>query len=139
MDARELRIKNIIGWRLGTGQLITGMVHAIEPDRIAISEKITTIFESGEPATGQSFMLLSGIEPIELTEEWLKRLGFKRKNNAWELAVGGTDFSLWNPPGDLEIRLNDTILCPKTEYVHQLQNLYFALTNSELTLKETVI
>jgi capsid portal protein len=73
-------------------------------------------------------------EAIPLTEEWLKRFGFKRQNNAWN-GPHKNDFSLWNPPGEYGISLNDTIMCPVIEYVHQLQNLYFALTGEELTLK----
>jgi hypothetical protein len=37
------------------------------------------------------------------------------------------------------LRRNSICVERSIEYVHQLQNLYFALTGSELTLKETVI
>ena len=60
-----------------------------------------------------------GWQPIPLSEEWVKRFGLNQSN-----LVGGiyTD-------GDLYI----TVDMPK--YVHQLQNLYFALTGEELTIK----
>ena len=59
------------------------------------------------------------LQPIPLTAEWVKRFGLNQSN-----LVGGiyTD-------GDLYI----TVDMPK--YVHQLQNLYFALTGEELTIK----
>jgi hypothetical protein len=85
--------------------------------------------------------------PIPLTEEWLLKFGFKEGNltysEAYSLSVRDTDFYLrpcyrggyyWgfnleNKP-DCEI-----VDCLNIEYVHQLQNLYFALTGNELTLK----
>lgn len=75
-------------------------------------------------------------QPIPLTEEWLTRFGFSLGDDGWysicmpsgiflaieedmyEVTVGqGADFS------HTLIELN---------YVHQLQNLYFALTGEEL-------
>ncbi len=55
-------------------------------------------------------------KPIPLTEEWLVK--FEQK-----------DLDLFI----LEIEVNWNI---KIKYVHQLQNLYFALTGEELTIKE---
>lgn len=74
-------------------------------------------------------------KPIPLTEEWLLKFGFeiqgKRISKDW--------FFLWYD--------NDKIVFALAEmkeavgayliikYVHQLQNLYFVLTNEELTWK----
>jgi hypothetical protein len=77
---------------------------------------------------------ISNLSPIPLTEEWLLKFGFKRLNNAWN-GPHRNDFSIWNPIGNPEFILNDTVLNPRTEYVHQLQNLYFALTGEELEIK----
>lgn len=57
-------------------------------------------------------------EPIPITEEWL--LKFKFDNNHW-----ATKWILHDMPTPTGIH-----------FVHQLQNLYFALTNEELTLKQ---
>ena len=75
------------------------------------------------------------IEPIPLTSEWLLKFGFKRMNNAY-VSPHKNDFSLWNPKGEEEITFNDTVMCPRIDYVHQLQNLYYALTGEELTIQE---
>ena len=91
-------------------------------------------------------------KPIPLTEEWLLKFGFeivhvKNKhyiindpngykdshkisilqtlNNQWYIAFSD------NLGG-----YKDYIPTTKIKYVHQLQNLYFALTNEELTIKE---
>jgi len=81
---------------------------------------------------------ISESSPILLTEEWFFKFGFKRLNYA--LVGPATDsylhpeVSIWNPPGDEEFRLNDTVHCPIIVFVHQLQNLYFALTGQELKI-----
>jgi hypothetical protein len=83
-----------------------------------------------------------GFEPIPLTEEWLLKFGFeinrqtKEENNVWrcyseegffEVEQIGTSFFL------------DDNHCygTKIDYVHQLQNLFFALVKEELQFKET--
>lgn len=70
--------------------------------------KIDNVFE---------WVYLKNCEPILLTEEWLLR--FRFDNNHW-----ATKWILTKIPIPTGI-----------EYVHQLQNLYFALTGEELTLK----
>lgn len=70
-------------------------------------------------------------EPIHLTEEWLLKFGF-RSNNGYPLKLlcgyikirNGVWFFKYNK---LDIEL---------QYVHQLQNLYFALTGNELTIEK---
>jgi hypothetical protein len=75
-------------------------------------------------------------EPIPLTEEWLLRFGFeKNDNNQFILMEGSVDILFnkdlngWTCDG-INFSIN------MTEHVHQLQNLYFALTGEELKLKE---
>jgi hypothetical protein len=80
---------------------------------------------------------ISKVEPIPLTEEWLVRLGF---------TVGtpySNDRGFFSPckyyffEGDIEFLLfvsgGRPINNIELEHVHQLQNLYFALTGEELT------
>lgn len=73
------------------------------------------------------------IKPIELTEEWLIKFGFYKKNGYGFINItmkGGLYNSLNN---DCYI-YNYYGLQLNCKYVHQLQNLYFALTGSELTV-----
>lgn len=139
ITSKELRIGNIIGWRTGFGQLVTGPVFQIEPDKIAISQS-TPIDDN---ASGQSFMKLEGVEPIPLTPEWLERLGFEKKDSVYEKKgfntiadYGGQFISLYDGGAQLEFGYyNNQIDC---SFVHRLQNLYFVIMGEELTLKETV-
>lgn len=70
------------------------------------------------------------IKPIKLTEEWLIKFGF-------EVALNG----LWDVTENYSMRLEmdnyvrcstEPISLIEIKYVHQLQNLYFALTGKEL-------
>lgn len=73
-------------------------------------------------------------ESIPLTEQWLKDFGFKQigKYEPWKLNSKGFN---------IEFDMNGSIVGCYLEkvgidilYVHQLQNLYFALIRKELTL-----
>ena len=86
-------------------------------------------------------------QPIPLTEEWLLKLGFNKDyKNGWigidvESESGMTiDFVLAEPLNMGEWQkyyafVYDSYRFTKLEYVHELQNLYFALTNEELTIQ----
>lgn len=79
------------------------------------------------------------IKPIELTEEWLLKFGFDQTTpDKWFALNICNDwtFLFWNN-NVLELSVNrHGVVLSKIEYVHQLQNLYFALTGEELTVKE---
>lgn len=70
------------------------------------------------------------LQPIPLTEEWLVKFGWE-KSGEWfymdyyEMNLNG----IFNP-SDAHYTIHNDI-----KYVHQLQNLYFALTGEELKIK----
>ena len=76
------------------------------------------------------------MKPIKLNDWWLNSFGFKKINTTWYkdeyfaiteiimLTYSEKKFGI--PSEDLFIR--DVVI----QYVHQLQNLYFALTGEEL-------
>jgi hypothetical protein len=75
------------------------------------------------------------IDPIALNTNWLLKLGFEYNDNIGLYQNGGFD-----------VDIEDDVYChfymndygdwyKDIEYVHQLQNLYFALTGEELTVK----
>ena len=80
-------------------------------------------------------------KPIPLTEEWLLKFGFKKQ---LDKSFAKNDFSIF-----LDKRFKTNLFLQenqedfkwfsyelKVEYIHQLQNLYFALTGEELKIKE---
>jgi hypothetical protein len=79
------------------------------------------------------------VKPIPLTEDWLLRLGFEKTKWLYVkyffgdyIGVHVSDFSV----GTYTHKRIAHAVQPSCMYVHQLQNLYFALTGEELTLKQ---
>lgn len=67
--------------------------------------------------------------PIELTEEWLLNLGFRKSfRGKWQ-----KDELAYDIYGGNGLYMHGVTL--EIKYVHQLQNLYFSLTGKELTIK----
>lgn len=124
MKANELKPGNLV--KSGTG------IYKV----FAISiPQILAIQKHDEPKDSQQNVYQSDntiIEPIPLTDEWLEKFGFNKfpnqkkydMDNFW--ACGLRNGNEWHFE-DLECFV---------KYVHQLQNLFFALTGEELTIKE---
>lgn len=132
MEAKEFRVTNLI--------LNDGIVNAI----IFIGyDSVQLITPQGNNITAR----LELIKPIPLTEEWLVRFGFERYKDYNEFIKeygNKCDFILFDHKTPVaqanDIKENQYYYWfHKTihiiQYVHQLQNLYFALTGEELTIK----
>lgn len=87
---------------------------------------------------------LSSANPIPLTEEWLLNFGFTKDGesfiygNGWLIVDAPTvhySFDVWRHNENYPTTSDWSEIPNSIEYVHQLQNLYFALTNEELTFK----
>lgn len=150
MKANELRIGNLVNTinREGEIHLPNSMVFSVQEigfdcilcdiDKIPAQEKTLPIFA------------VRDLCPIDLTEEWAIKCGFVKQK--WQG---------YNPAGYCDYVLNDVIRLEKREvfsfncyghpydesiesngfsfdvlYVHQLQNLYFALVGEELEIKK---
>lgn len=128
LSVKELRLGNRI-------QLLKNdiPVAAIEIVGIggALSGLISYIDFDGEPSP---FICLCNKyhRGIPLTAEWLKRLGFVDKL-PWEIGAfrldGENRFIVVDASG------YGVIVARQVVYVHQLQNLYFALTGQELEIR----
>jgi hypothetical protein len=86
---------------------------------------------------------IDNYEPIPLTEEWLLKFGFEKRSKEKEFFIehfyilGYTvvNRSQWKKDMSLEgfgITECDNYIPADIKYVHQLQNLYYALTQKEL-------
>ena len=111
MDSKELRIGNLIN------------------DNSLYTQVISDHLINDEYYDG-----LKGCLPIPLTEEWLIKFGFEESEvfvkvfllNQIPIGYGYAYRKGWQiMPEGIEIK-----------HVHQLQNLYFALTGEELTIKD---
>jgi hypothetical protein len=124
MEARELRIGNWINTIEGHTQIK------------AMSEEglmATSIMDGGD--------LLGWAEPIPLTEEWLLKFGFKEDKYKWfnktydsqeEVGLLSYNMSSMRTAISYVDSEDSGFVGFKLKYVHQLQNLYFALTGKEL-------
>jgi hypothetical protein len=121
LTANELRIGNLINY----WEYVSGVWKISKVDWADI--KI------------QSIDPIDNYRPIPLTEEWLLKFGFEvntdyaSEDNNWydylknyvRISMPYFTYNFENGESEIEIK-----------YVHQLQNLYFALTGEELTIKE---
>jgi hypothetical protein len=131
MKANELRFGNLVDYY---GEVVT--INSIDDMDVGFSDYVTFDYPS-----------LEEINPIPLTEEWLVRFGFEKRISSvcdsfyigvnpvtkdWLFDItwlkNMIDYSYEGFPfyrnGHFTIK-----------YVHSLQNLYFALTGEELTLR----
>ena len=141
MEASEIRIGNFVNARKtyhtwDATCLITGLTHK------GIYVKY-----------GNGHIIPINIEPILLTEEWLLKFSF----NKWDIKgdwvfekVIFKDFSieqkmiicssgtcsLEEQENHPEVDVETFIIRDDIKYVHQLQNLYFALTGKELEYEQ---
>jgi hypothetical protein len=112
MKANEIRLGNYVYDTLGK-------VNKIDLDAITYIIK--------EP--------LNQVKPIPLTEEWLLKFGFEKKNDYYNRCYFSIDgMYIRKDDNEFETEVGEC-LYKTIYYVHQLQNLYFALNDEELTMK----
>ena len=130
LSATELRIGNLVGIASSLNFNI-GKVTLISNNRILLENKISN--------KNHKFI------PIELTEEWLLRFGFEKAKHShgYDCYIkDGFDFDIVSHGRYWVLAIYTDESCTDSlyfahgrfEYVHQLQNLYFALTGEELTI-----
>ena len=96
---------------------------------------------------GVGTIIWDEIYPIPLTEEWLIKFGFEEESLSqfvfkWQDNDNCSSFFVYSDWCTISVNHSykdshedDYVVHRKIEYVHQLQNLYFALTGEELTTK----
>lgn len=106
---------------------------------------VTTLWES-KIVTTKDFSCLSvssdEVSGIELTEEWLVKLGFEyyKPLNHHRITIGDVWYSV-NQKGYfsfVNLAGDETATMPNTKVnsVHHLQNLFYSISGQELTTKE---
>jgi len=118
MEAKELRLGNLI---LSKGLICE--VEKVEHDGIVAQFKHTDIEMDNT----------RGIEGIPLTKEWLIKFGFVDDELHLDMnkETGCIDTIYFND-GKIGTSSSEYYGLHKIQYVHELQNLYFALTGKEL-------
>lgn len=131
IKATELRIENLLQCQFKAD----GPLHTITITGV----KDNLISWNAEGCCPAPLILLNdSYSAIPLTEEWLERLGFEFLHNGkprrwchsetrwFDLSQFGSGYEMayLNMPSTMPV-----------QFVHQLQNLFFALTGEELTIK----
>ncbi len=115
MKVQYFRIGNIVNY-FHHETCLNGIVTSINKKSITVNNHATIKIKS------------NNISPIPLTEEWLLRFGIEKMHdgNYWNkklcIRKDRNEFYALYEQGRIYI-----------QHVHQLQNLYFALTGEELT------
>ncbi len=129
--ANALRIGNLVNYE---NKIIT--IDSIHGDRESVN---LCIFEGGWGDAGSvDDVKLKDISPITLTEEWLLRFGFVKIGEEYHIAYNSFLIS-----GRFRVELErhfvllGKIIVARCKYVHELQNLFYAILKEELTLKTT--
>lgn len=143
IQANQLRIGNLVGhqdsdYTSDEDEIhFTGRIAEIGERTVVVSDALTT-------GTRLAYQELIS---IPLTEEWLERMGFKKAEDSpgddwYEINIGAFTLQV--------TILSEIVFCHITDfngqsvlfrkflgfrYVHQLQNMYFALAGQELNVK----
>lgn len=147
IQASELRIGNYVFDDEGILSKINGMQpygYSIRCDEEEGCELLIDLYPQDGTIKKGFAVDINLCNPIPLTEEWLEKFGFKEykdfgyKTNQFDLIpLQGFSYNL----ASKKVRImqtgnsNSHWLKNEVQYVHTLQNLYFALTAEELKLK----
>lgn len=136
ISAQELRIGNWVEFgRKENGDFLIGQVEGLYGDLMGGTVNIKN--------HDQTF-LAQQLFPIPLTKEWLLKFGF---DFLTDIGVFKLKFTISSQVGDFEFAgvpkaigfiSNGLFASGHIQYVHQLQNLFFALTCEELTIKQPI-
>lgn len=114
----------------------------MEAKNVRIGNKVdlygkTATICSADYSTG---LAITKGKPIELTTEWLIKLGFKKLGNTYWISLyvlkAELHFEMYKRGRVLLLKSdNSNLILEPVMYVHQMQNLFFALTNTEIEFK----
>lgn len=105
-------------------------------DGVVVTIDARSIFDLWDDCLPEKY----GYKAIPITEKWLLSLGFveefsTNKKNRW-LSKGCVSYNCQLNRIELTCGGSPRLILPKNIiYIHQLQNLYFALTDEELLVK----
>tara|TARA_R100001244_G_scaffold132297_3_gene107953 strand:- start:3013 stop:3456 length:444 start_codon:yes stop_codon:yes gene_type:complete len=145
IKANELRIGNLVmadAWRSEKKHLTK--IETISKGWATVNgvDEYALCINYGFVETGCSFgaCIENGeVQPIPLTEEWLLKFGFDEVKRDSYYTGKNAPFSVFFKTDILYNSIQRrwyffTTPLNEIKHVHQLQNLYFALTNEELTI-----
>lgn len=129
IKANEIRLNNLFLYNYKTD--LISSVEWIQPNSVNI------VFDRQPDLVNGVVCSPNDLIPIPLTEEWLLKAGFKKcfTNDFWYSIKIADKRLLISTLGNIEIEKWDRTMIAFHDickYVHQLQNLYFALCGEDL-------
>lgn len=137
IEAKELRIGNYVKTDLKDSDFDNN-IYQIE----TIANEFPTL---NTIEFGIGVIDWNNIKPIPLTEEWLVKFGFvkrfdsfllRHKNGVISTYLSDNSVGLYDSEHSYNIGFGLNMGELRVKHIHQLQNLYFALTNEELKITE---
>ena len=122
MKANELRIGNYVKF----GKLFKKVVEIAEEGFYILDKDGTTLKNTW-----------ADLQPIPLTEEWLLKFGLEKELDSFYRFNKSSMIEICFYDGGILVT-NQSVCLNSIKYVHQLQNLYFALTGEELVVSDAV-
>lgn len=135
MKAQELRLGNYVLDSGGKVLRIDFFEHLQSGYDCKFGQRMFLASEEVHPMTDYT----NSAKPIPLTEQWFIDFGFEKfgDNSSFYLGCYENGF-IFDRYDSTQARIwwrgRYMGICQRLEYVHQLQNLYFALTGEELQL-----
>jgi len=126
MEVQELRIGNLV-------TTVEGTKHFGKELEIEFLTN-NNCYDLDAPLDSINGYELNKVIPIPLTEEWIVRFGFASYKLSGFNYFGNSKIKIAHTFDNRNIFFEVNASLAPLEYVHQLQNLYFALTGEELTL-----
>jgi hypothetical protein len=124
VKANELRIGNFL-----QGEKGIDVVSEINMDSYASTTGIRTFLQNAKP--------------IPLSEDWIKKLGFTKSAPRVSRIISWheetSEFYIRRVRSNFELlrdNYDGSVYIKRIQFVHQLQNLYFALTGNELEIEQ---
>lgn len=135
IKANELRIGNIVGFLMEDS--VDEREEWYEPNIINVTD---LVYLSNREIRHKDFPPDKQVKPdyipLPITEEWLLKLGFIKGTDLFFLPIPNLSCEIHATfyRGGYVIELQNHLLpiVTEVEYVHQLQNIYYSLTNTEL-------
>ena len=131
MKASELRLGNFVHHNENNKAYIDNYLTVCE-----LAEKSITTFYRSFDGSIQVVRNKKDYQPIPLTEEWLLRFGFEKDGPGWYWLSTKDRFTDLGYSYNLTTNVFEFDNCdlPDVHFVHQLQNLFWALCGKELEI-----
>jgi len=129
----ELRINNYVYYNNEHNEI--GIITKL------VTELITDINYVGINNRIDVHYLNKHINPIPITEEWLFKFGFKDRSGtlknkmSYGIEIGKMEIAWYRQDNKTRFQtIENGFILKYVNYVHELQNLYYAITKEELIL-----